>query len=465
MPELPEVETIKNILANYVLQKTIRGVKVINRNTIDGDVSLFVNSLVGKTIIDLQRMGKFLVFHLNDEIILLSHLRMEGKYFYHQQAQENYDKHACVIFNFDDGSVLEYNDTRKFGIMKVDKRADYLRNPPLSKLGPEPFSVGDIDALFAKMKRKSIPIKMLLLDQSFLSGLGNIYVDEVLYLTKIHPETPASMINIEQLKAIIDSSVDVLKMAIASGGSTIRSYHPSQGIDGGFQTKLNAYGRQHLPCLRCSHEMRKIFVGGRGTTFCPNCQKNPALPYVLGITGPIGSGKSSATAFFKDHGYLTISGDAIVSHLYQDKNVQKEIIKLFGEEVITSTLDINKNLIIATIIADPNKKRRLEKLLHPRVEQAVLELIKKTNKDQRIAVEMPLLFESKIADYCDETLYVDIKKDVQKERLASRRLPVEISLALNAGFDAKHNKEKATYVVDNSSTLDALHIKLQKIIS
>ena len=87
--------------------------------------------------------------------------------------------------------------------------------------------------------------------------------------------------------------------------------------------------------------MRKIFVGGRGTTFCPNCQKNPALPYVLGITGPIGSGKSSATAFFKDHGYLTISGDAIVSHLYQDKNVQKEIIKLFGEEVITSTLDIN----------------------------------------------------------------------------------------------------------------------------
>ena len=464
MPELPEVETIKNILANHVLKKTISSLKIINRNTIDGDVSTFVNSLIGKTIIDLKRIGKFLIFHLNDEMILISHLRMEGKYFYYQQDQEQYDKHACVIFYFDDGSVLEYNDTRKFGIMKVDKSAEYLRHPPLSKLGPEPFNVGDTNALFAKMKRKSIPIKVLLLDQSFLSGLGNIYVDEVLYLTRIHPETPAKMLSDEQLKSIVDTSVDVLKMAIDSGGSTIRSYHPSQGIDGGFQTKLNAYGRQYLPCQRCNHEMRKIFVRGRGTTFCPNCQKNSSLPYVLGITGPIGSGKSSATAFFKDRGYLTISGDTIVNQLYQNKDVQKEIIKLFGEEVITSTLDINKNLIIATIIADPNKKRRLERLLHPRVEQAVLELIKKTNKDHRIAVEMPLLFESKIADYCDETLYVDIKKDIQKERLAHRLLPVEISLALNAGFDAKHNKEKATYIVDNSSTLDALYNKLQKII-
>jgi len=465
MPELPEVETIKNILNNFVINRTIREVKILNRNTIQGDESLFRQALLQQTINQVSRLGKFLIFHLSNNVVFLSHLRMEGKYFFYEKDQGVYDKHACVIFFFNDGSVLEYNDTRKFGLMKLDKHSSYLDNLPLSKLGPEPFAIKSVDVLMQKAKKKQIPIKVLLLDQTFISGLGNIYVDEVLFKTKIHPETPANLISKVQMEELVAASVDVLKMAINSGGSTIRSYHPSQGIDGGFQTKLHSYGRENLPCLRCNHPLRKTFVGGRGTTFCPKCQKNPASPHVVGITGPIGSGKSSVAEYYRQHGYQALSGDAIVADLYQDGKVRALISKLFGANVILDDKNINKDLIIATIIEEPNKKRKLEKILHPRVEEVIIKKIKTMKRDEKLVLEIPLLFESKLDDYCNETIYVDINPEIQKKRLENRRIPVEISLALNAGFDAKHNKQKATFVIDNSDSLDDLHHSLEKIIS
>ncbi len=463
MPELPEVETIKNILAQFVIGKTIKDIKVFNTNTIEGDYLAFIEQLKGKTISELSRVGKFIIFHFNESIVLLSHLRMEGKYFYHDYALDTFEKHACVVFFFTDNTVLEYNDTRKFGLMQIVQSSVYLSVLPLSKLGPEPFDVKDIKSLHQKLSKKSIPIKAVLLDQTFLAGLGNIYVDEVLYLTKIHPETPANRISKAQLKNIIEASVQVLNVAIQSGGSTIRSYHPSQGIDGGFQNKLNAYGKENLPCQRCNHPLRKIFVGGRGTTFCPKCQKNPALPYVVGITGPIGSGKSSVLDYFKANGYLTLSGDDIVKNLYLDTTVRDLVIKLFGEHVISDDGTINKKFIIETIINDENKKRRLEKIFHPRVEKVISETISQT-KSTRIAFEMPLLFESKLDDYCDETIYIDINIETQQIRLLRRNLPLQTLLALNTGFDSRRNKEKATYVIDNSSTLQKLHEQLKKLV-
>lgn len=463
MPELPEVETIKIILARLVVGKTFSDVRVINRNTIEGEVDAFRKALINHKISNISRLGKFLIFHLDDQHVFLSHLRMEGKYFFHEKDPGHFDMHACVIFTFSDGSVLEYNDTRKFGIMKLDEKSSFLTNPPLSNLGPEPFYVKDIDVLYRKMKNKSIAIKVTLLDQSFMAGLGNIYVDEVLYLCKIHPETPTKLISKVQLSEIVSASIKVLNAAIQSGGSTIRSYHPSQGIDGGFQTHLNAYGRENLPCPRCQHPLRKIFVGGRGTTFCPRCQRNPALPYVIGITGPIASGKSSVLSYFADHGYQTISADAIVAKLYENDEVRALLVRLFGENVIKDGI-IDKHLIVALIIDDANKKRRLEKILHPRVEERLASLIKHMHQNEKLAIEVPLLFESRIDDYCDETIYVDVSSKVQKERLALRSMPVDMALALNTGFDHINNKKKATYVIDNTKTVNDLYLQLDKIV-
>ncbi|MFA5481172.1 MAG: DNA-formamidopyrimidine glycosylase [Bacilli bacterium] len=463
MPELPEVETIKNILHRVVVNKKISDITILNRNTIDGDVDAFRKALIGKTFLKVERQGKFLIFHLDDDVVILSHLRMEGKYFYHEKLTDHYDKHTCVVFTFTDNSALEYNDTRKFGIMKLSTLASYKKEAPIANLGPEPFEVDNIDELFNKLQRKRLPIKAVLLDQSFLSGLGNIYVDEVLYDTKIHPETPANAITKAQLTDLIKASVKVLNSAILSGGSTIRSYHPSQGIDGGFQTKLNAYGRENQPCPRCNHPLRKKFVIGRGTTFCPRCQRNPALPYVLGITGPIASGKSSILAYFKSHGYQTYSADQIVKDLYERDDVKKKIAKIFGEQVFDESGNINKIFIANTITVEYDKKRRLEKILHPLVEKVIAEIIKKTPSYEKLVFEVPLLFESKIDDYCDETIYVDVTSKVQKKRLSIRHLPTATLLALNSSFDALHNRQKATYVIDNSSSFEKLFNTLNRI--
>jgi len=464
MPELPEVETIKNILKSLIIGKVIRDVEILYRGTIEGDLQTFRDDLKGKAFRDIARRGKFIIFHLDGGLVLLSHLRMEGKYFYHDSPSARFGEHAAVVFHFSDGTSLEYNDTRKFGIMKIMRESDYLEQPPLSRLGPEPSDVTSIESLLAKMKHKSIPIKTLLLDQHFLAGLGNIYVDEVLFQTKIHPETPAKLISEKQLKAIVDAGVEVLSRAIADGGSTIRSYHPSQGIDGGFQTKLSAYGREGLPCLKCHHPMRKIFVGGRGTTFCPRCQRNPDRPYVLGITGPIGSGKSLATAFFKDHGYLTLDSDQIVRDLYSDDTIKKLIIATFGQSSYRADGGFNRDFIADVIISDASKKRRLEKILHPRVKEAIAKAIKDASKAQSIAIEVPLLFEAGLDDLCDETLYIDIARKEQMKRLIQRPYPVAKSLALNAGFDAAQDKKIATYVIDNSGSIDDLEAALSKIL-
>jgi len=159
MPELPEVETIKNILAKLVIGKKISNIEIFNRNTIEDDPSDFAKTLRGKTISKLTRIGKFLIFHLDEEIVFLSHLRMEGKYFYHEQMLETYDKHACVVFTFSDHSALEYNDTRKFGLMKLSSAATYQTSPPLSNLGPEPLISKMLSPFYPNWRGKRFRLK------------------------------------------------------------------------------------------------------------------------------------------------------------------------------------------------------------------------------------------------------------------------------------------------------------------
>ena len=463
MPELPEVETIKNILKSVILHKTIAKVDVFYEKVVKNDLSFFKNTLLNKTILDLERIGKYLIFHLSEGFVIVSHLRMEGKYFYYQNQKETINKHGLVLFTFTDQTYLEYNDTRRFGMLKLTTKDEYKNLPCLKKLGPEPSNVLDFNKLFSILKRKSIPIKAVLLDQTFLSGIGNIYADEILFKTKVHPETPANFISLNKLKEIVKVAVEVLDEAILNGGSTIRSYKAGIGIDGNFQTKLYAYGRENQPCLNCSSPLKRMFVSGRGTTYCPKCQKNPNSPYILGITGPIASGKSSALNYFKENGYIPISGDEIVHKLYQDPKLHKPLIRLFNESVIKEN-SVDKAFIAHVIIGDGHKKYKLEQLIHPLVEKRFLEIIKKTKKDEKIAVEMPLLFEAGLDVFCDETLYLDVNLKTQTERLSKRFLSVKDSLKLNQGFNVQENKKKATYIISNNNSLEELYIKLAKII-
>lgn len=274
MPELPEVETIRKTLEQMVLQKTIQKVSVFWSKIIKypHEFEEFKDALEGQTIRKIDRRGKFLIFY-TDELSLVSHLRMEGRYGVFQKGEEK-DKHTHIIFHMTDGTELRYRDVRKFGTMHLFKKGEEFYNLPLSQLGPEPFSSDFTKEYLHKALAKTTrAIKATLLDQKVLAGLGNIYVDEVLFRSRIHPERKASTISTEEVSVLREEIIATLREAIEMGGSTIRSYVNSQGEFGMFQLQLYAYGREGEPCKICSTPIEKIVVGGRGTHFCPTCQK------------------------------------------------------------------------------------------------------------------------------------------------------------------------------------------------
>lgn len=276
MPELPEVETVRRTLQTLVCGKTIERVAVLLPRIVrhPSDILEFCLLLEGQTIQDVERRGKFLKLLLGD-VVLVSHLRMEGRYGLYQKG-EPIEKHTHVIFYFRDGTELRYRDVRQFGTMEVWAKGEEEKVPPLCKLGPEPLSDEFTLTQFRSLlKVKKTKIKPLLLNQEFLVGLGNIYVDEALYSARIHPETNANGLSSKKVSDLYKAIRSTLKEAIDQGGSSIKSYVNGQGEMGMFQQQLKAYGRQGQPCLRCGKSLIKTVVGGRGTHFCPHCQRPP----------------------------------------------------------------------------------------------------------------------------------------------------------------------------------------------
>ncbi len=271
MPELPEVETVRRSLKRLVGGKTIRDVDVFVPKMVRNlDVSKFRQHIENKTIIDISRIGKYLLFHLEDWI-LVSHLRMEGRYFI-KHLDEAKDKHEHLIFYFTDGTTMRYHDTRKFGTFDLIKQENLSSFEPVQKMGPEPFDQEmTVDYLYPILKRKTIAIKSALLDQHIIAGLGNIYVNEVLFLCGLHPETPSHKCRKKDVKNIIKYSQEVLEEAIKRGGTTIRSYTSSLGVTGRFQQQLKVHTKE--VCPTCESPIEKIKVGGRGTYYCKKCQK------------------------------------------------------------------------------------------------------------------------------------------------------------------------------------------------
>ncbi|MBT2656907.1 DNA-formamidopyrimidine glycosylase [Bacillus sp. ISL-18] len=273
MPELPEVETVRKTLKHLVLDKEIANITVFWPKIIKNPVEVeqFIDALKGETIVDVGRRGKFLIIY-TDHFALVSHLRMEGKYGLYPKEEE-LDKHTHVIFHFTDDTELRYRDVRKFGTMHLYKKGEEFIQPPLLELGPEPFSEEFTKEYLAeKLKKTNRRIKTALLDQKLFVGLGNIYVDEALFRSGIHPERIASTLNEEEISVLHDEIVATLSEAVKKGGSTIRSYVNSQGQIGMFQQDLYAYGRKGEACKKCGTPLEKITVGGRGTHYCPNCQ-------------------------------------------------------------------------------------------------------------------------------------------------------------------------------------------------
>jgi len=293
MPELPEVETIRRDLAAHLLGKKIKSVTVLNPKTVGISPDDFIKSLSGSFFIDILRRGKLLIFKLKKpDTYLLVHLKMTGQLIYlsdsstvsggHSLSSHSFEKavggelpnkYTRVIISFSDKSNLFFNDLRKFGYMKLVNQAE-LDAFIFKNYGPEPLDNNFILSDFiATLKKRRRNIKSVLLDQKIVAGLGNIYVDEVLFAAGVRPMRMASELTKGEVTKIFQVIPKILTLSIKHRGTTFSNYVDSKGKRGNFSSLLQVYGRGKEKCLKCSSAIIKTKIAGRGTHYCPHCQK------------------------------------------------------------------------------------------------------------------------------------------------------------------------------------------------
>ncbi len=286
MPELPEVETVRLQLKHKVVGKTITRITVFHPKTVGHDATI-EKKLKAKIISDVDRIGKLLIVSFRDEknLFLLAHLKMTGQFFYvdgkettgggHTMTPSDRElpgRHTRVAFHFSDNTSLFFNDMRLFGYTKLVSAKEMLKAK--EGFGPEPIDPEfNIDWFVAKVRTRKSPIKAVLLDQSFVAGLGNIYVDEALWRAKVKPTRLASTLTKKEAVAIAVASRDVLRESIEVGGTTFQHFVDTGGDNGNFSDYLKVFGKQGQSCPRCKTLIVKIRCAGRGTHYCPNCQK------------------------------------------------------------------------------------------------------------------------------------------------------------------------------------------------
>ena len=274
MPELPEVETVVRTLEYQLHEVTILDCKVKWANIIaTSDPDTFCNLIKNKTIQHYDRYGKYLLFDLGTHM-WIAHMRMEGK-FYIQNPNDAYDRHTHVFFTLSNGKELRYHDTRKFGKMYLyEKQEDIHAYPCFQNVGWDVFDQRlDAAYLYRNLHSRKIVLKQALLDQSVIAGIGNIYADEICFALGMHPESKIYHLRKKDFEQLLIEARRIMKGAIASGGTTIRSYTSSLGVDGRFQLKLKVHNRKGEKCKVCGTIIKKITVATRGTYYCPTCQR------------------------------------------------------------------------------------------------------------------------------------------------------------------------------------------------
>lgn len=263
MPELPEVETVRQDILPFVKGRAIKNIEIIDPRNIKGIAPLQLKKkLVGERILDVERRAKYLLFRLASGRYFVVHLGMTGRLLF---APDDYVK---IIFHLSGDRMLYYSDARLFGKIR------FFEGYPDLKLGPEPLSKEFTDENFKEMlKSRKAAIKLVLLDQKFLAGIGNIYAQEALFRAGIHPRRAANRLKDSEIRKLRREIQKVLLEALGYRGTSDSWFVDARGRKGGFQFRLRVYGRGDEPCLKCEKPIKRIIMGNRGTYFCPRCQK------------------------------------------------------------------------------------------------------------------------------------------------------------------------------------------------
>jgi formamidopyrimidine-DNA glycosylase len=266
MPELPEVETIKRELEKQIVGKRVAEVCVHAPGIVkEPSVKDFKRAIEGASFVSVQRKAKLLILGLSNKMFLTVHLKMTGQLVYPGSGES-----SRVVFKFSDGTQMDFNDQRLFAELRL--RRDWRDLPFIRGLGPEPFEIS-ADEFSRMLSSKKTKIKPLLMDQTFISGIGNLYAAEALFSSRIDPQRPAASLTGNEKKALFTAIQTVLRDAIRHGGSSVDNYVRLSGKPGSYVTYHKVYGRQGKACLVCKTPVKRISLGGRGTYYCPQCQR------------------------------------------------------------------------------------------------------------------------------------------------------------------------------------------------
>ncbi|MDK2880744.1 MAG: formamidopyrimidine-DNA glycosylase [Clostridia bacterium] len=274
MPELPEVETIVRSLEGKIVNHRIRRVEVLSEKAVKTpEIGLFVARLEGQRITGVGRRGKHLLIRIGSSWVLVIHLRMTGRLIY-TEADSPSDRYTHVIFQLDNGGEIRFHDVRRFGTIHLLTNEEAERFPSLCSLGPDALDPElTRDAFKKRLKGRRGQIKKILLDQSFVTGIGNIYANEILWKARVHPERTVDSLSSREQGMIYRAMREVLSLAVAHRGTTLRDYVDGEGVPGEFQGLLAVHGREGAPCPSCKKPIVRAKIGGRSAFFCPFCQK------------------------------------------------------------------------------------------------------------------------------------------------------------------------------------------------
>lgn len=281
MPELPEVETIKLQFEKFLVGHRIQDIKILDTRILSGDK----NKILDTKILGIRRFAKVICIDLSNKYSILAHVKLTGQFIYRGPNLKNPEKlsskvtggvpgpHTHVIFNLDKGGVLYYNDVRRFGWIKIEKRDEIEKEKFITKLGPEPFRDLTLNIFREILSKTRRNIKVVLMDQGKMGGVGNIYANDALWRAGISPKRPSNNLKTEEIKNLYNAIITVLKAGLKYGGASELAFVTPDGREGQYQNHTLVYGHEGQPCERCHKSaIKKFFLGGRGTYVCPVCQ-------------------------------------------------------------------------------------------------------------------------------------------------------------------------------------------------
>lgn len=457
MPELPEVETVRRFLSTKLIGKTFDDVRIFYKPVLKNNPKDLANSLKNKSILELDRRGKFLIFKLDDNSHLVFHLRMEGKLFYYDDL-DSLDKHTTVLFTFKDKSILAFIDVRKFGCVWYYERNQNIEC--ILNLGPEANNLTGEQVKLA-FKDEKRPLKEVLLDQNKIAGIGNIYADEICFAIKRNPFICLNQsIDSTIFDKIAKSSNDILNKAILNKGSTIKSFLSSQGEEGDNQKCLKVYGRNGSPCIDCGFKIQKRELKGRGTSYCPKCQ---SVPLVIGVTGGMASGKSTFSKWLSEYlDSIYVDCDIFVKEMYKDKVFSRDLFIRFPY-LFDKHNRIDKSKV--TIMLTSNKKQRNLYLsfVYRELKNRLISLIN-SNPNKSFVIEAPLLFQARLDSICYPIIMMETN-DIKGHLISRGETNIEDRLKLADTNNWKRYESFCDYIIHSNSSLGDLKIKAKDLVT